>query len=232
MQQPASLRFGVVVFPGITQLDATGPCEVFASLENASVELVGAAPVSLPWGLTLSPRWSFEDAPAFDVVCVPGGAGVNALMEDERCLGFLRRQAETVRALTAVCTGSLVLGAAGLLRGYRATTHWMSLELLRAFGAEPVAERVVRDRNRITGGGVTAGLDFAFALVAELRGRALAERLQLALEYDPEPPFATGSPRSAPAEVVAAARERASARQEERERVVQRAAARLGGARP
>jgi len=132
-----------------------------------------------------------------DVICVPGGWGVNALLTNDSLLDFLRVQGETARYVTSVCTGALLLGAAGLLRGYRATTHWMSLELLPLFGATPVAERVVRDRNRITGGGVTAGIDFGLVLAAELFGESEAQRIQLAIEYDPHPPFDSGSPRSA-----------------------------------
>src|SRR5256885_13283803 len=155
-------------------------------------------------GLTISHELGVSAAPCVDVICVPGGWGVNALLADEELLDFLRVQGEHARYVTSVCSGALLLGAAGLLRGYRATTHWMSLDLLHLFGATPVAERVVRDRNRITGAGVTAGIDFALVLAAELFGERVAQTIQLAIEYDPHPPFDSGSPRSAPADVRAA----------------------------
>jgi cyclohexyl-isocyanide hydratase len=220
---------GVLVFPGITQLDATAPCEIFSSLSDVSLVLVGRdrAPVTTEWGLSFQPTATFTDALSLDVVCVPGGLGVNLLMEDDACLDFLRRQAERARYLTSVCTGALVLGAAGLLRGYRATTHWLSFEFLRAFGALPVNERVVVDRNRITGGGVTAGIDLALTVAAEVSGRATAEKTQLYVEYDPAPPFPSGSPKTAPSEIVDAVRAEARERIEERRRIVERAAARL-----
>ncbi|HEX6766165.1 MAG TPA: DJ-1/PfpI family protein, partial [Polyangiaceae bacterium] len=198
------LSIGVLVFPGITQLDATAPCEIFSSLSDVSLVLVGRdrTPVTTEWGLSFQPTATFTDALSLDVVCVPGGVGVNLLMEDGECLDFLRRQAERARYLTSVCTGALVLGAAGLLRGYRATTHWLSFEFLRAFGALPVNERVVVDRNRITGGGVTAGIDLALTVAAEVSGRTTAEKTQLYVEYDPAPPFPSGSPKTAPSEIV------------------------------
>ena len=134
---------------------------------------------------------SFESAPALDVICVPGGPGVDSMMEDELLLQFLRERAPSARYVTSVCTGALVLGAAGLLRGYRATTHWLSHELLALFGAIPVNERVVIDRNRITGGGVTAGIDFGLTVAGEVFGTAVAHEIQLMLEYNPSPPFAS-----------------------------------------
>jgi cyclohexyl-isocyanide hydratase len=151
--------------------------------------------------LTITPDVALDDASPLDVICVPGGWGVNALLTDQRLLDFLRVQGEGARYVTSICSGALLLGAAGLLRGYRATTHWMSLDLLSLFGATPVAERVVRDRNRITGAGVTAGIDFGFVLAAELFGVAVAQGIQLAIEYEPSPPFDSGSPRTAPQHV-------------------------------
>ncbi|HEX6271785.1 MAG TPA: DJ-1/PfpI family protein [Polyangiaceae bacterium] len=224
-----SLRVGVLVFPGITQLDAAGPCELFASLPETEVCLIGAsrAPIATGYGLAFHPASTYADAPELDVLCVPGGFGVNALMEDEACLEFLRRRAPTARFVTSVCTGALVLGAAGLLRGYRATTHWLSLEFLAAFGAVPSGERVVVDRNRITGGGVTAGIDLALAVAAELAGETAAKKSQLYLEYAPAPPFACGSPDTAPVELVEAVRADARERQDARRAVVERAAGRL-----
>lgn len=220
---------GVLVFPGITQLDATGPCELFASVPAVDLRLIGKdlEPVTTEWGLAFRPSSTFDDAPELDVVCVPGGVGVNALMEDERCLDFLRRRAERTRYVTSVCTGALVLGAAGLLRGYRATTHWLSLEFLEAFGAIPVRERVVVDRNRITGGGVTAGIDLGLTVAAELAGTTAAEKVQLYLEYAPRPPFHAGSPETACPELVQSVRDDAAERHETRRRIVERAAERL-----
>jgi cyclohexyl-isocyanide hydratase len=223
------LRVGVLVFPEITQLDATAPCEIFSSLPGAELHLVARdrTPVTTEWGLAFRPSSTFDDSPELDVLCVPGGTGVNRLMEDEACLDFLRRRAERARYVTSVCTGALVLGAAGLLRGYRATTHWLSMEFLESFGALPVAERVVIDKNRITGGGVTAGIDLALTVAAEITDRATAEKTQLCVEYDPAPPFESGSPRTAASEIVEAVRAEARERLEERRLVVARAAARL-----
>ena len=220
---------GVLVFPGITQLDATGPCELFASIPVIELRLIGRdlSPVTTDWGLAFQPSATFDDAPELDAICVPGGVGVNALMEDERCLDFLRRTAERASYVTSVCTGALVLGAAGLLRGYRATTHWISLEFLEKFGAIPVRERVVVDRNRITGGGVTAGIDLGLTVVAELAGRTAAEKAQLYLEYAPHPPFRSGSPETACPELVQSVRSEADDRHEVRRRIVERAAERL-----
>jgi cyclohexyl-isocyanide hydratase len=219
----------MVLFPGLTQLDLAGPYEVLARLPNTTVYLVAAtvAPVRTERGLTITPDATFDAVPPLDVICVPGGPGVDPLMEDARLLGFLRAQAPRARYVTSVCTGALLLGAAGLLQGYRATTHWLSLDLLPLFGAVPVKERVVIDRNRLTGGGVTAGIDLGLAMAAELCGRAVAEEIQLTIEYDPAPPFQSGSPRTAPPAVlerVTRAREQSQA---ERRAIAERAAARL-----
>jgi cyclohexyl-isocyanide hydratase len=184
-------------------------------------------PVTSDSGLTILPTTTFADRPRLDIVCVPGGPGVGVLMEDAETLDFLRAAAVEARYVTSVCTGSLVLGAAGLLRGRRAACHWMSRDLLAAFGAEPVAERVVVDGNVVTGGGVTAGIDFALTLVAEIAGAETARKIQLLLEYDPAPPFDTGSDRSAPADLVAEMRTAAAERQAKRAEIVARAAARL-----
>jgi len=203
MENHPALSVGMLLFDGVTQLDLTGAYEVFARMPGARVWLVAATlgPVRSEWGLTIAPDLVMRASPPFDVICVPGGWGVNALLTDEALLHFLRVQGESARYVTSVCSGALLLGAAGLLRGYRATTHWMSLDLLTLFGATPVAERVVRDRNRITGAGVTAGIDFALVLAAELFGEFAAQKIQLAIEYDPHPPFDSGSPRRAPADV-------------------------------
>ncbi len=222
-------RIGFLLFPDLTQLDMTGPYEVFAKVPESRVHLVWKTldPVTAAGGMRIMPDTTLADCPQLDLVCVPGGAGMNALLNDPEVLDFLRRQAPGARYLTSVCTGSLVLGAAGLLRGRRATTHWMSLPMLAAFGCEPVAERVVTDGKIITGGGVTAGIDFALTVAADLLGAEAAQRIQLGIEYNPAPPFDAGSPdRAAPA-VVAAARAAAAARQTEREVEVEQAAARF-----
>jgi cyclohexyl-isocyanide hydratase len=191
------LKIGFVVFPELTQLDFSGPYEVLWRLPGAQCHLVAHARGAIPavGGLTFFADTPFSDCPQLDILCVPGGGNghLNA-MQDDLLLDFLRKQAEGCRYVTAVCTGSMVLAAAGLLRGYRATTHWMSLERLKAFGAIPVAARVVIDRNRMTGGGVTAGIDFGLTLAAEIAGPDFARRIQLQIEYAPAPPFDSGTP--------------------------------------
>lgn len=193
-----TLTVGMVLFDAMTQLDLTGPYEVFARMPETRVILIAStrSPVRTEWGLTITPDFTFDDSPEFELLCVPGGWGVNAALEDAALLAFLRLRAKHARFVTSVCSGALLLGAAGLLRGYRATTHWQSLELLRMFGAEPVRQRVVRDRNRITGAGVTSGIDFALVVAAELFGEIVAQQIQLAIEYAPDPPFQAGSPHS------------------------------------
>jgi cyclohexyl-isocyanide hydratase len=227
------LRIGFLVFPKITQLDLAGPYEALARMPDTTVHLLSKVdePIRSEWGMTILPTDTFERSPKLDVLCVPGGAGVNPLMADEVVLNFLREQAAHSRYVTAVCTGALLLGAAGLLRGYRATTHWLSLDLLTIFGAEPVAERVVVDRNRITGAGVTAGIDFGLAMIATLRGESIAREIQLQLEYDPAPPFVSGSPGAALAATVTSVREKRHQTQLERRRLAELAASRLQGSR-
>jgi cyclohexyl-isocyanide hydratase len=216
------LTVGLLVFPDLTQLDLTGPYEVFSRTPGMRVLLIGTrpGPIRSEWGLTLGTDCTLENAPPVDILCIPGGVGVNALLSDDGVLDAVAALGERAAWVTSVCTGALVLGAAGLLRGYRATTHWLSLDLLAELGATPVEARVVRDRNRITGGGVTAGLDFALSLVAELRGREVAERIVLMVEYSPAPPFRTGTPREAPAALVQGVRsERASVQEDRKLRV-------------
>ncbi len=229
MTTPAPLTVGMVLFDGLTQLDLTGPYEVLARMPDTRVHLIAAtlAPVRSEWGLVIMPDETFDDAPFIDVLCVPGGWSVNARLEDEQLLAFLRDRGEQARYITSVCSGALLLGAAGLLRGYRATTHWLSLDLLPLFGAEPVEERVVRDRNRITAAGVSAGIDFGLALAAELFGVTVAESIQLAIEYDPAPPFDSGSPRTASSDVRAALSHASERTLRERRMLVERAAARF-----
>jgi cyclohexyl-isocyanide hydratase len=230
MESSARLQIGLLAFPNIQQLDLTGPYEVFASWPGARVRLVGKTlePVISSTGLWLKPDASFDDCPQLDVVCVPGGFGINALMADEATLAFVRRQAEGARFVTSVCTGALVLGAAGLLKGKRATTHWASHHLLATLGAIPVQARVVRDGRHVTGGGVTAGIDFALTLLAELAGREVAEAIELNLEYAPAPPFNAGSPETAPAATVAEVRKRLARIVEERRQLAEAAARKLG----
>ena len=223
-----ALRIGLLVFPKVQQLDLTGPYEVFASIPGASVRLLWKEldPIVSATGLVLIPDTRLADAPQLDVLCVPGGAGINALLEDEVVLAFLRRQAEGARFVTSVCTGALVLAAAGLLAGRRATTHWASHDFLARLGAVPEQARVVADGKFISGGGVTAGIDMALTLTAELLGREQAEAIQLQLEYAPAPPFSAGSPATAPAEAVARVRAAISASRQEREEIVGRLEAR------
>ena len=226
-ENPTPVEIGFLVFPKVQQLDLTGPYEVFASWPMARVRMVAKTlePVMSVTKLVLAPDATFETCPQLDVLCVPGGAGINALLTDEETLRFVRAQAEGARFVTSVCTGALVLGVAGLLKGKRATTHWASHDFLKAFGAEPVHERVVRDGALMTGGGVTAGIDFALTLVAELAGREVAEAIQLNLEYAPAPPFAAGRPETAPDAVVRAVRSRLKPILEERARLVGQAGA-------
>jgi len=222
-------RIGLLLFPDITQLDMTGPYEVFIKFPGATVDLVwkSLAPVTAGGGMQIVPTVTFSDCPQLDLICVPGGTGMNALLNDAETLDFIRRQAKGARYVTSVCTGALVLGAAGLLKGRRAATHWLSRDMLAAFGATPVAERVVVDGNVITGGGVTAGIDFALTVAAQAFGPELAQAIQLGIEYDPHPPFDSGSPEHADAAVVAKVRAAAATRQAERQAAVDVAAAKL-----
>lgn len=217
-----SLVVGLLVFPRVQQLDLTGPYEVFASMPETRVELISRTldAVVSATGLILTPTVTFATCPQLDVLCVPGGAGVNALLTDSETLTFVKRQASGARYVTSVCTGALVLGAAGLLQGKRATTHWAAHDLLAAFGAIPTQGRVVRDGTLLTGGGVTAGIDFALTLAAELAGQAAAEAVQLGLEYAPAPPFSAGTPDAAPSDVVRVIRQRFSATRREREDIL------------
>jgi len=224
-----SLQIGLLLFPKLTQLDLTGPVQVFSSVPGAKLHLVWKRiePVPTDSVLMLTPTTSFADCPPCDVICVPGGFGTDDMVNDEEVLAFLRKQAENATYVTSVCTGSLVLGAAGLLRGYRAATHWSARDHLAAFGAIASNERVCIDRNRITGGGVTAGIDFALTLVSHLVDRKTAEAIQLRLEYNPAPPFNSGSPETAPKDVLALMNERIAPFKARRAEAVARAAARL-----
>jgi cyclohexyl-isocyanide hydratase len=219
-----TLHIGILVFPHVQQLDLTGPYDVFASIPDAKVHLIwkDRAAITSATGLVLLPTMTFGECPALDVLCVPGGRGINALLQDAAVLGFLRAQAARARYVSSVCTGSLVLGACGLLKGRRATTHWASHDLLAKFGAIPTQGRVVRDGNLFTAGGVTAGIDFGLTVVAELLGEAEAQAIQLGHEYAPEPPFRAGTPETAPPAVVAAAKERLASTRQERESIIDR----------
>lgn len=223
------LSVGMVLFPNLTQLDLTGPYEVFNRMPHAEVLLLATSlePVRSEWGLSITPDATFAEAPPLDVLFVPGGPGVSAAMEDDEILDFLKNREPQARYVTSVCTGSLVLGAAGLLQGYRAATHWLSMDLLAMLGAEPSGKRVVKDRNRITGGGITSGIDFGLAVVAELRGEATAREVQLMMEYAPDPPFDSGSPKTADRALVEEVRTARKTIQERRREVISRVRAKL-----
>ena len=223
-------RIGMLLFPQLTQLDLTGPYEVLARLPNSKVDLVARSldPVTTDRGMQIVPTMTYDDVPAARCVMVPGGPGQQQLMEDETALRFLRRQAATAKYVTSVCTGSLVLGAAGLLKGKRATSHWAALDHLKLLGAVPVSEHVVIDGNIITGAGVTSGIDFALTLAAILEGEQTAREIQLQIEYDPAPPFDCGSPKKAARELVERLRARGEPLYEARKAVAARVGKRLG----
>ncbi|MBA3880321.1 MAG: thiamine biosynthesis protein ThiJ [Sphingobium sp.] len=223
------IRVAFLLFPNVTQLDLTGPAQVLSRLGNVSVDLVAKTrePVPTDACFALLPTTTLADAAQPDILCVPGGFGVNDAIDDAGTLAWVKQAAAGAQWVTSVCTGSLILGAAGLLRGYRATTHWAQHHHLASFGAIPVHERVVFDRNRVTGGGVTAGIDFALALTAAIRGEAHARLVQLSLEYDPAPPFDSGSPERADAETLARYQALAAKGAPGRDARTQAAAARL-----
>jgi cyclohexyl-isocyanide hydratase len=224
------LQIGSLVFEGLDQIDVTGPFEVLSRIPNSTYRLYGktAERVRDVRGLRLMPDAALADAPPLDVLHVPGGFGQEALMEDAELLAWLRRQAATARSVFSVCTGALLCGAAGLLRGRRATTHWASFHLLPFFGAIPVNERVVVDGSWVFAAGVTAGIDGALRLAAKLRGEETAKAIQLYMAYAPEPPFDSGTPETAPPGIVAQARQATAAITAQREATARRIAARLG----
>jgi len=225
-----TIQIGILLFPNVTQLDAMGPAQVLSRVPGAKMHIVWKSrdPVPTDSGFSILPTTTFADCPQLDVVCVPGGIGQVALMNDQETLAFLRKQAAGARYVTSVCTGSLVLAAAGLLKGYKSACHWSVRDELAAFGAIPVAERVVRDRNRLSGGGVTAGIDFGLTLAAELAGEEVARTIQLMMEYDPKPPFDSGSPEKAGPALVAGYKQRTAGMMESRRKANAEAAARLG----
>ncbi len=223
------LQIGFLVFPQITQLDFTGPLQVFSRVPGAKVHLIWKRIEAVPSDtvLTIMPTITMAECPQLDVICVPGGFGTDDLMVDDEVLAFLRKQAEGAKYVTSVCTGSTVLAAAGLLTGYRASTHWSALDALSLLGAIPSRDRVCVDRNRITGGGVTAGIDMALTMAARLIDQPTAEGIQLGIEYNPAPPFNAGSPETAPAAVRALLEEKMAPSKARRIEMAKRAAARL-----
>ena len=230
IQPDTHLTIGSLMFEGMDQIDLTGPFEVLSRIPNSTYRLYGmtAAPVRDMKGLLLTPDAALAEAPRLDVLHVPGGPGQEALMEDEIVLGWIRDQAADAHSVFSVCTGALLCGAAGLLRGRRATTHWASFHLLPFFGAIPVNQRVVVDGSWVFAAGVTAGIDGALRLAAELRGQAVAEAIQLHMAYAPEPPFNSGTPETAPPAILAAARHAVQDLIHRREETARHIASRLG----
>jgi cyclohexyl-isocyanide hydratase len=228
------LHIGSLLFEGIDQIDLTGPFEVLSRIPNSTYRIYGktAEPVRDLRGLRLTPDAALADAPRLDVLHVPGGFGQEALMEDQEVLTWLEHQASGARSVFSVCTGALLCGAAGLLRGRRATTHWASFHLLRFFGAIPVNQRVVVDGSWVFAAGVTAGIDGALRLAAELRGDDAARAIQLHMVYAPEPPFDSGTPETAPPAILANARRSVASITAQREATARRAAVKLGIAVP
>ncbi|HTS50294.1 MAG TPA: DJ-1/PfpI family protein [Bryobacteraceae bacterium] len=226
-------EIAMLIYPGMTALDLIGPQQVFGYLMGCNVHLVAKTMdvVTSDTGVPIKPTKTFAECPdAVDILFVPGGGiGTINLMKDAATLAFLADRAKTAQWVTSVCSGSLVLAAAGLLRGYKATSHWSVRDVLADFGAEPVHQRVVEDRNRITSAGITAGIDFGLRIAGRLRGLEYAQALELTLEYDPQPPFHTGTPETAPSNVLTqmkqmyaplAASARAVARQQPRSLLV------------
>ena len=223
------LQIGSLLFEGLDQIDLTGPFEVLSRIPNSTYRVYGktADTVRDYRGLLITPDAVIADAPQLDVLHIPGGFGQEALMDDTVVLDWIRQQSGKAR-IFSVCTGALICGAAGLLMGRRATTHWASFHLLRYFGATPVNERVVIDDDWIFAAGVTSGIDGALRLAAELRGEEVAQGIQLFMEYAPEPPFNSGTPETAPASVLAQTRQSVTKITAQREATAQRVATKLG----
>jgi cyclohexyl-isocyanide hydratase len=224
------LQIGSLVFEGIDQIDLTGPFEVLSRIPNSTYRIYGktAAPVRDVKGLRLTPDAALAEAPPLDVLHIPGGPGQEALMNDGEVLAWIRQQAAGACSIFSVCTGALICGAAGLLNGRRATTHWSAFHLLPFFGATPVNERVVVDGAWIFAAGVTAGIDGALRLAAELRGDEAAQAIQLYMVYAPEPPFNSGTPETAPAAILQQARQSVHDLTTRREETARRIATKLG----
>ncbi|MGH6996135.1 MAG: DJ-1/PfpI family protein [Stellaceae bacterium] len=224
------LQIGALLFEGIDQIDLTGPFEVLSRVPNSTYRIFGkgGAAVRDGRGLRLTPDAALAEAPQFDVLHIPGGFGQEGVMDDDEVLGWVRQQAQGARLVFSVCTGALICGAAGLLKGKRATTHWASFHLLPLFGAIPVNQRVVVDGSFVSAAGVTSGIDGALRVAAMLRGDEAAQTIQLAIEYAPEPPFNSGTPETAPAAVLASARQAVRAITAQREQTAHRVAQRLG----
>lgn len=200
----------MMCFDDMTQLDLTGPLEVFSRFPDTQVRLLGKSksPVRSRCGLQIIPDTTFDECPGkLTVFFVPGGPGISAVIEDRDAMKFVASRMND-DYITSVCTGSLILGAAGLLKGYKATTHWMSIELLQIMGVQTINQRVVIDGNRITGAGVTSGVDFGLQLASVLFGRDVAEEIQLQIEYNPQAPFNSGHPDIADPQIVFRVRER------------------------
>ncbi len=228
------LHIGSLLFEGVDQIDLTGPFEVLSRIPNSTYRIYGktAEPIRDVKGLRLAPDAALADAPSLDVLHIPGGFGQEALMEDAEVLAWIRQQAAGARSIFSVCTGALLCGAAGLLKGRRATTHWASFHLLPYFGAIPVNERVVVDGAWVFAAGVTAGIDGALRLAAELRGDEAAQAIQLHMAYAPEPPFNAGTPETAPAAVLEQARQSVRDVTARREQTARRIGVKLGIAVP
>jgi cyclohexyl-isocyanide hydratase len=203
-------RIAMVIFDGMTNQDFVGPHDAFARVRVAETDVIAKTTGAIytdAGGGVLPDRSIAQARETYDMLFIGGGPATSRLMEDPEVLGFLRSRAPHAKYITSVCSGSLVLGAAGLLEGYKATTHWSAMEVLPLLGAIPTPERVVFDRNRITGGGVTAGIDFGLAVIGKLWGDELAQVLQLGMEYDPQPPYDMGSPAKASPKVLAMGRQ-------------------------
>ena len=223
------LQIGSLVFEGLDQIDLTGPFEVLSRIPNSTYKVYGKTldGVRDLRGLKLAADALLADAPKLDVLHIPGGYGQEALMEDEEVISWVKKHAAGAECVFSVCTGALICGAAGLLKGRRATTHWTAFELLPIFGAIPVNERVVEDGNMVFAAGVTSGIDGALRVAARLRGDEVAQGIQLYMQYAPEPPFNSGTPETAPASVLDTIRRAAAAITEQRRKTAERVAAKL-----
>ncbi|WP_339735175.1 DJ-1/PfpI family protein [uncultured Gimesia sp.] len=224
------LSIAAIVFPGMDQIDLTGPYSVLSRIPNCSIQLVwkNKEPLRDHLGFSLLPDTTFDEAGQIDLLLIPGGPGQEELMDDERVLEFIRQRAEAAQCVFSVCTGALICGAAGLLTGRAATTHWTSLHLLKYFGAKTSTKRVAIDGTFVSAAGLTAGIDGALTVAALLRGDEVAQKIQLAIQYTPEPPFNCGSPETAPPKILAAVQEKTSSLTAKREETAKRIAAKMG----